>query len=304
VSKYLITGGFGFIGAEIANHLAEQGHSIDVLDLNTYAADSRRLKCKYTWHRVDIKQPIPDIGQFDYILHLAAETHVDNSINNPLEFVKTNVLGTANMLEFARTQKGLKLFLYFSTDEVFGPAPGKTLYKEWDRYNSGNPYSAAKAGGEELTLAYGNTYNLPIIITHTMNAFGPSQHKEKFIPNTIDKISKGETVIIHADETKEISGSRFYIHISDIAKAVEFVIVNGQLQDKYNIVGKQEVSNLDAAKMIAELLDKSLSYKMVDFHSSRPGHDLRYGLDGTKLAELGWTPSLSFKEGLKCVLTS
>lgn len=297
--RYLITGGAGFIGSAIANHLARAGHEIHILDANTYAADFRRLDCEYEWHHLDITEPIPDIGQFDYVLHLAAETHVDNSITDPLKFVLTNVMGTANMLEFARNQENLKIFLYFSTDEVFGPAPGQTLYKEWDRYNSGNPYSAAKAGGEELTLAYGNTYKLPIIITHTMNAFGPTQHKEKFIPSTIRKILDGETVIIHADTSKTISGSRYYIHTRNIASAVEFVLQDGQLQDKYNIVGEREVSNLEVAQLVAKILDKPLKYEMVDFHSSRPGHDLRYGLDGNKLAKMGWQPEDNFESGLK-----
>lgn len=296
--KVLITGAAGFIGSAVANHLAKH-HEIHVLDSNTYAADFRRLTCDYYWHFHDITQPIPDIGQFDYILHLAAETHVDNSIKDPLRFVMTNMVGTANLLEFARHQNNLKLFLYFSTDEVFGPAPGNLLYKEWDRYNSGNPYSATKAGGEELTLAYGNTYGLPVIITHTMNAFGLGQHIEKFIPSTIKKVKNDETVTIHADKTKTVSGSRFYIHIANIAKAVEFVMERGALQDKYNIVGEREVSNLQVAQMVADLLGKPLKFKMVDFHSSRPGHDLRYGLDGTKLARLGWRPNDSFEDGLK-----
>ena len=297
--KVLVTGGAGFIGAAVANHLTKQGYQVTVLDALTYAADISRLKP--TIHDIivhDITAPIPDIGQFDYILHLAAETHVDNSITDPLRFVKTNVLGTANMLEFARKQTDLVMFLYFSTDEVFGPAPGKTLYKEWDRYNSGNPYSATKAGGEELVLAYGNTYRLPVVITHTMNVFGPTQHEEKFIPSTIYKILKGETVIIHSNAGRTRAGSRFYIHANNVARAVEFVMDKGKLQDKYNIVGEREVDNLTLAQMIAELLNKPLYHRMVDFHSSRPGHDLRYGLDGAKLAELGWRPKDSFERGL------
>lgn len=299
----LVTGGLGFIGHAIVKRFVNQGHEVHVLDNVTYAADLNRLAgVDYTLWKKDITEPVDIDVQFDWIIHLAAETHVDNSITDPLLFVKTNVLGTANMLEFARTQERLKAFLYFSTDEVFGPAPEGVLYKEWDRYNSGNPYSAAKAGGEELVLAYGNTYKLPVIITHTMNAFGPTQHIEKYIPMCIDKIKKGESITVHASPDKTKAGSRFYIHIDDIAEGVEFVLNNGQTQDKYNIVGKEEVSNLEVARNIAELLDRPLSYEMVDFHSSRPGHDLRYGLDGTRLEKMGWTPSKTFKEGLQEIL--
>lgn len=300
--KILITGGAGFIGHALVKYFAKD-HEVHILDNLSYASDMNRLDgVDYTFWERDITEPVVVDEQFDYILHLAAETHVDNSIDDPLLFVKTNVLGTAHMLEFARTQKNLKGFLYFSTDEVFGPAPEGESYKEWDRYNSGNPYSAAKAGGEELALAYGNTYKLPIIITHTMNAFGPSQHIEKFIPGTIDKIKKGEKVIIHSSPDKKTSGSRFYIHIEDIAEGVEFVMNNGELQEKYNIVGQQETTNLEVAQIIAELLDKPLNYEMVDFHSSRPGHDLRYGLDGSKLEDMGWKPKQSFREGVAKIL--
>lgn len=300
--KYLITGATGFIGAAVANHFVELGHDVDVLDSLTYASDPSRLDTPRHIYTYDITQPIRLNQQYDYILHLAAETHVDNSITDPGRFVMTNVVGTYNMLEFARKQHHLKKFLYFSTDEVFGPAPEGTNYKEWDRYNSGNPYAATKAGAEELTLAYGNTYDLPVIITHTMNAFGPTQNAEKFIPSTIYKIKTGRTVIIHSDKTATKSGSRYYIHTSDIAKAVDFVLKNGQTQDKYNIVGKEETSNLDAAILIAEMLDKDLEYEMVDFHSARPGHDLRYALDGTKLREMGWEPTLTLREGLEGVI--
>ena len=139
-----------------------------------------------------------EIGQVDYILHLAAGSHVDRSIDYPMEFVLDNVVGTANILDFARTQDNLEKFVYFSTDEVFGPAPNGIKYKENDRYNSTNPYSATKAGAEELAVAYENTYKLPIIITHTMNVFGERQHPEKYIPMCIRKARDGEVVTIHS----------------------------------------------------------------------------------------------------------
>ncbi len=230
---------------------------------------------------------------------MGAETHVDRSIDDPTPFVMANVVGTMEMLNFARTQKNLKKFFYFSTDEVFGPAPNGEAYKEWDRYNSGNPYAAAKAGGEELSLAYGNTYGLPVIITHCMNIFGERQHFEKFIPLVIRKVLAGETVIIHSDSTKKIPGSRYWIHARNVAAAILFLVDKGQPQDKYNVVGEKEVNNLEMAKFIAKVLKKELNYELMDFHSSRPGHDLRYALDGEKMAKMGWTLPLSFEQSLE-----
>ncbi len=243
-----------------------------------------------------------EIGAVDYIFHLGAETHVDRSIDDPGPFVISNVIGTMEMLNFARAQKNLKRFFYFSTDEVFGPAPAGVAYKEWDRYNSGNPYAAAKAGGEELCLAYGNTYKIPVIITHCMNIFGERQHPEKFIPLCIRKVLSGEPVVIHSDPSKRVPGSRYWIHARNVASAVLFLAENGDAQDKYNIVGEREVNNLQMAQFIARVLGKELRYELVDFHSSRPGHDLRYALDGSKMAEAGWVLPRTFEQSLeKCV---
>ena len=296
--RYLITGGAGFIGSNVVNYFQAAGHDVDVLDSLTYASDVDRLDASSHVYTYDFTQPLRLRKQYDWIVHIGAETHVDRSIDDPMLFARTNVLGTVNMLEFARTQTDLDAFLYFSTDEVFGPAPGDTVYREWDRYNSGNPYAASKAGGEEMVLAYGNTYGLPVRITHTMNVYGPTQHDEKFIPSTVRKVLAGETVIIHSNAERTKAGSRFYIHASDIASAVDFVLTHGQNQDKFNVVGLEEVTNLDVAWTIAGVLGLPLNYEMVDFHSSRPGHDLRYGLDGTKLAEMGWTPKVSFQDGI------
>ena len=299
--KVLITGGAGFIGSAVANYFV-QNSEVHILDAYNYAADDSRLVDSVVRHIGDITERIMLKEQFDWIIHMAAETHVDNSIIDPVLFAKTNVIGTVNMLEFARSQKDLKGFLYFNTDEVFGPAPGGVLYKEDDRFDPGNPYSAGKAGGSMFVKAYANTYKLPVIETFTMNAYGPGQHIEKFIPMTIDNVRNGRKVIIHSDPTREISGSRFYIHTQDIAEAVYFIINQGVIGKRYNIVGKYETSNLDVAKAIAELLDKPLKYEMMDFHSSRPGHDLRYALDGGKLAMLGWEPKIGIMEGIKGLL--
>jgi dTDP-glucose 4,6-dehydratase len=246
-----------------------------------------------------------EVGQVDYILHLAAGSHVDRSIEYPMEFVMDNVVGTCNILEFARTQNNLERFVYFSTDEVFGPAPNGIKYQENDRYNSTNPYSATKAGGEELAVAYENTYGLPIYITHTMNVFGQRQHPEKYIPMCIRRICNGEMITIHSDSTRTIPGSRHYIHAEDVSGAVLFLLnYNGTFEPtwgnakcpKFNIVGAEELNNLELAQIIADGQGKELNYELVDFHSSRPGHDLRYALDGNKMKEMGWVPSRSVRE--------
>jgi dTDP-glucose 4,6-dehydratase len=240
-----------------------------------------------------------EIGtDINYIVHMAAETHVDNSIQFSEKVIYNNVMSTVKLLEFARTLKGLEIFFYFSTDEVFGPALDNTLYKEWDRHKPTNPYSASKSAAENICISYENTFKIPLIIVNVMNAFGERQHVEKFIPLCIKKIINDEKVLIHSYPDKIKSGTRFYIHARNIANAVLFLIQNGTIGEKYNISGEKEVSNLELAQMIAKMIGKELDYEMVDFHSTRPGHDLRYGLDGTKLYELGWKPTLNFEESL------
>lgn len=219
-----------------------------------------------------------------------------------MSFVMDNVVGTCNMLDFARwnmqERPGCR-FLYFSTDEVFGPAsPGHPGFREWDRYNCRNPYAASKAGGEELTLAFGNTYGLKILITHTMNVIGERQHPEKYVPSTIRKVLDGEEVVIHSDPTETIPGSRFYIHARNVASAVLFLLLHGEPGEKYNIVGEREVDNLQMAVMIAHILNRPLKYRLVNFHSSRPGHDLRYALSGKRMQDMGWSPPVKFEESL------
>ena len=204
-----------------------------------------------------------------------------------------------NLLEWARSLVDLQIFFYFSTDEVFGPALNDTLYKEWDRHRPTNPYSASKSAAENICIAYENTYKIPLMIVNVMNAFGERQHIEKFIPLCIKKILNDETILIHSYPDKEISGSRFYIHAQNIASAVLFLIKNGKNGEKYNISGEKEVSNLEIAQLIAKIIGKELKYEMIDFHSDRPGHDLRYGLDGTKIQELGWMPKFDFEKSLE-----
>lgn len=308
----LITGGSGFVGHHVVEHfLRETDWRIVVLDKLSYSSqgydrlrdieafDDKRVQV----FSVDLTQPIEpgvrkEIGDVDYILHLAAESHVDNSIANPVPFVMNNVASTLQILEYARSLPSLKAFNYFSTDEVFGPAPEGKEYKEWDRYNSGNPYAASKAAGEELALSYANTYGLPIFITHTMNVFGERQHPEKFIPLVMRSVLNGQTISIHANRDKTKAGSRFWIHGRNVAKALHFLIENFDKGEKYNIVGEKEVDNLSMAQLIAGVVGKELQYELVDYHSSRPGHDLRYGLDGGRMRDMGFVYPKTFEESL------
>jgi dTDP-glucose 4,6-dehydratase len=329
--RVLITGGAGFIAHHTIRHFLKNTDweivSLDRLDysgnLNRIAdmmtefdkETQKRLRIVYHDLRAEVNQMLSaDLGEFEYIIHMAASSHVDRSIEDPMTFVLDNVVATCNILNFGRKQKNLERFIYFSTDEVFGPAPVGVKYKERDRYNSTNPYSATKAGGEELAVAFENSYGMPIYITHTMNVFGERQHPEKFIPMTIKKASTGETVTIHSDETKTIPGSRHYIHASDVADGCLFLLQNqnkisklekdygGAKCPKFNLVGPVEWNNLELAQKIARAQNKELNYQMVDFHTSRPGHDLRYALDGDLMKEIGWEPKVSIEERINQVV--
>ncbi len=319
--KILITGGAGFIAHHVINKiLSTTDWEIITLDRLDFSGNLNRLHEVVSSYPVleqkrvrvvhhDLKAELnPEInatiGKIDYICHLAAGSHVDRSITYPLEFVMDNVVGTANILNFARNCDSLERFTYFSTDEVFGPAPSGIHFKENDRYNSTNPYSASKAGAEELVVAFENTYGLPAIITHTMNVFGERQNPEKYIPLVIKKVRDNEKVTVHADPNKKVAGSRHYIHAEDVANALLFLfnydIDSLPFSDhsikcqKFNIVGKDEIDNLELAKFIAKVQNRDLQYEMVDFHSQRPGHDLRYALCGQKMKEMGWTPKSAF----------
>ena len=333
MTRVLLTGGAGFIGHHMVEMILKNTNweivSLDRLDysgnLNRLDSvvssfpkeDRKRVKVVFHDLRAEINTLLKNmLGEFDYIIHLAASSHVDRSITYPMEFVMDNVVGTCNILNFAREQKDLKRFVYFSTDEVFGPAPNGVNYKEYDRYNSSNPYSASKAGGEELAVAFENTYKLPVFITHTMNVFGPRQHPEKYIPMCIRKVRDDDTVYIHSDNTKTIPGSRFYIHGSDVADAIYFLLhlneeqlklaytsdFGGAKCPKFNVVGKEEINNLQMAKYIADCQGKELKYEMIDFHTSRPGHDLRYALSGEFMKKLGWEPRFTLRERIKEVV--
>ena len=319
--KILITGGAGFIAHHVIDKiLSTTDWEVVTLDRLDFSGNLNRLnevvssypkperkRVRVIHH--DLKAELnPEItatiGKVDYISHLAAGSHVDRSISYPLEFVMDNIVGTAHILDYARKLDGLERFAYFSTDEVFGPAPKGINYKENDRYNSTNPYSATKAGAEELVVAFENTYQLPCIITHTMNVFGERQSAEKYIPMVIKKVRDGGKVTVHANKDKTVAGSRHYIHAEDVAEALLFLYNydittiepddTGAKCQKFNIVGKNEIDNLQLAQFIADTQSKKLIYEMVDFHSQRPGHDLRYALDGSKMKKMGWEPQSAF----------
>jgi dTDP-glucose 4,6-dehydratase len=325
--RLLITGGCGFLGHHLVEHfLKTTDAEIVVLDKLSYASagfDRLRDIEAYDDRRVrvlgcDLARPLPEgvvheIGEVDYIIHAAAETHVDNSIVDPLPFLQSNVIGTHHLLWWARALKGLRRIFLVSTDEVYGPAdwdsPGNV---ETDMFRPANPYAAAKAGGEAVGMAYANTYKLPITIVNTMNLYGERQGAEKYIPMVIRRALSGEKVLIHADPSKTRSGTRFYIHCRNYASALAFLVRHEEqkraqvgppaafeLPIKIHVAGEREISNLDLAQMIAGFVGKPLNYELVDFHSSRPGHDLRYALDDSKIRAMGWKQPIDIAHSLE-----
>ena len=329
MKKVLITGGAGFIAHHIIAYIIKNTDweivTIDRLDIsgnlnrlheildNFSPEDKKRLKIVFHDLKAEINSQIMSaIGEPDIILHLAAASHVDRSISYPMEFVLDNVVGTVNLLDFARKLKKIERFVYFSTDEIFGNAPEGVSYSEYDRYNSTNPYSASKASAEEFCVAYENTYKLPVYITHTMNVFGERQHPEKFIPMTIQRVRDSEKVFIHSNEDKTKAGSRHYIHAKDVADGLMFILnlknythkgdFGNAKCPKFNLVGPEEIDNLSLAEKIANAQNKELIYELIDNHSSRPGHDLRYSLSSDLLKSLGWEPKIKLSKRIEEVV--
>ena len=328
--KVLVTGGAGFIGhALIENLLKNTDYEIITLDRLDYSGnlnrisnimesydDSTQKRLQIIHHdlKAEVNRLVSNkIKNVKHIFHLAASSHVDRAIQDPLSFVMDNVVATCNILNFSRSLENLDSFFYFSTDEVFGPANEGIKYSEWDRYNSTNPYSASKAGGEELAISFQNTYGLPVVITHCMNVFGRRQHPEKYIPNTISKILNNETITIHSDKNNT-PGSRHYIHTDDVSSAVIEILKNKKsLQEKtydkfganclkVNIASNLELNNFEVAEIIAKKLNKKFEYEFIDVPSNRPGHDLRYALDNSILNSLGWEAEKSNKKGIEDVV--
>ncbi len=351
--KVLVTGGTGFIGSHLVEHLLKNTDwNIVILDRFDTASNPNRLLGIDGWDEFkkrvgfvyfDLKSELNSLivnqlgGPFDLILHLAAGSHVDRSITDPMSFFMDNCIGTVNLLQYAK-EGGLAFhwedieagtggaavrvidgkFLYFSTDEVYGPAPMTDDFpgfKEWSPLNGNNPYAAAKGAAELAVISFANTYRIPCVITNTMNVYGERQHPEKYVPMVIKKVLTGEKVFIHANKDKTQAGKRHYLHARSISAATLWVAENGKLLDgsakvgRYNIVGEKEVDNLAMAQLIEGFVHEwqtekgetpiPLNYELVDFHSSRPGHDLRYALDGSLLASEGFTYPVEFEPSLR-----
>lgn len=249
------------------------------------------------------------IGHVDYIVNMASLSDVEDSIQNPVPFVQNNVALVLNVLELAREVKP-EVFIQISTDETYGPSLKGQRFEEWSPILPSNPYSASKAAQEAVAIAYWRTYNVPVIITNTVNNWGEMQSSAKFPVIVQKKLQKGEVVTIHGNKDK--IGSRFYMHSQNFANALVYIIKNlpphlhqdGAVDrpDRYNITSDDEIDNLQLAQMIAGFMGKELVYDFVDVHATRPGHDRHYGLSGEKLKRLGWVPPVSTEESLRNVV--
>lgn len=319
--RILLTGASGFVGSHVLRHIlvktdweivcpvtfSHKGLQ-DRIRLSMAGNEDFQKRVKLV--RCDLAFPISSItakefGKINYVLNLASESHVDRSIAEPANFIVNNVSLICNLLDWAIIASPEKI-IHISTDEVYGPAAPGMAHREWiDQYFPSNPYSASKAAQESIAFSYWRTYGLPIMITNTMNLIGEMQHPEKFIPMIMRRVISGEKVSIHGSNTGDI-GSRFYLHARNQADALLFLLgtdfpTYGAFDKpaKYHIVGEQEIDNLELAKFIADYMKRELSYEIVDFHTSRPGHDLRYALDGSRIAGLGWRAPISLFDSLR-----
>lgn len=311
MKRVLITGALGFIGRHLVRYLLkETDWHIVALDRMAEGSDGNDFLRELPQDRVsfwfhDLKARIGAADtSFSYILHLAAQSHVDRSIKDPEGFVQDNVLGTCNLLQFARRCHGLEKLLHFSTDEVFGAANGKA-FDEYDSFYPTNPYSASKAAAEALCPAWANTYGLPIVVTRCTNVAGPGQDQEKFIPTVRRLVAAGSTVQIHS--RGGVASSRKYIDTSDVCAAVLCVltrggVIAGRNSGYYNIAGDVEYSNLDVAARIAEMMQKPLRFELVEDPPNRPRPDQRYDLCNARLKDLGWSQRVSLDSTLRRIL--
>lgn len=316
--KILITGGAGFIGSHLVRHFVNKYDKYDIFNLDalTYSGNLENLadienkeNYKFLHGSISDKLYIDSIFKkyrFDSVINLAAETHVDRSISDPLVFVNTNIVGTVILLNaFKNTFKNTfknNLFYHISSDEVFGALGQSGFFREETSYNPNSPYSASKASSDHFVRAYGKTYGLPYIISNCSNNYGPNQFPEKLIPLFINNIISAKPLPIYGNG----ENIRDWLHVFDHIRAIDMIFHNGKNKETYNIGGLNEYKNLDVAKLLCDIIDKKLDKKLgtseelITFVKDRPGHDIRYAIDITKINnELGWTPSISFESGLE-----
>lgn len=318
----LVTGGCGFAGHHLIEHLlVNTDWEITIVDSLTYAGRVDRLtdilgydpdRVNILWH--DLRSPIPaSFPDVEYILHLAAESHVDRSITNPVPFIHNNVMATTNMVEWARGLSNLEHFIQISTDEVYGPAPEGYAHREWiDPMLPSNPYAASKVAQEAIAISYWRTYGLPLTITNTMNLYGERQDTEKFVPMVMKSLLDGKTLTLHGKPGPDgfRYSSRHWLHARNHADALLWLlketvpvqymgsVLTNPRPNRWNVAG-EEKDVFEMTTAIANTLNiQDFKYEQVDYHSSRPGHDHRYALDNSKLRNAGWKPVYSLEEAL------